>query len=485
MASAPGKQRTGGIVGGGLVLGFFVVLAVLLASAVFSLVNGQSVLRDNDAVDHSQYVLQAAVEASADFASTESAARGYILSGIEDFEGEFRRSKPQLFHSIDTMESLTADNPLQQNEVKRLETLAIQRMKDLDEGILRQKQGLPRRSKNDLKTITILATRDEIIKTLGRIKVREQQLMDSRKAQSDNSVTGAYIGLWISSVIGCLVLTGFFAIVVRYVDSIGKLKAAESSRASELEERVRERTVELSAANKDLEAFSYSVSHDLRAPLRAMHGYASILKKESDHLRSDDIRMLDRIQINCTKMSQLIESLLALFRVGKADVMIEEVDLTALAKEVVQDLGTEYSKAPYKIVIQPSMEDLGDRQMLRALLVNLIGNAMKFSESIEQPLISVQAKEENGETVYSIKDNGAGFDQSQAGLLFEPFQRLHKESEFKGNGIGLAMCQKIISRHRGSIWLQSQMGEGTEVFFTLGLRAEEVDAAESRQQAAG
>jgi light-regulated signal transduction histidine kinase (bacteriophytochrome) len=284
---------------------------------------------------------------------------------------------------------------------------------------------------------------------------------------------------------GLIALTGFFAIVVRYADSMKRLRLVEVTRAADLEDRVRERTTELSLANKDLEAFSYSVSHDLRAPLRAMHGYASILKKDSrERLTSDDVRMLDRIQKNCTKMSELTESLLALFRVGKVDLMIEEVNLSMLAAEVVQDMRAEYPGVPYEVDIEPGLKALGDRQMLRALLVNLLGNAMKFSSAIECPKIEVTRRLIDDEPAFVVQDNGAGFDPSQSGLLFEPFQRLHKESEFSGNGIGLAMCRKIVSRHRGSIWLESAVGRGTTVFFRLSFAAPAREASEDRVKVA-
>ncbi len=473
-----------GVVGGGLRFGFFVVVSVLVASAVISMISSQAVLRDAALVDHSEQVLNCMVEASAHFAEEESAARGYVLTGIPEFEQEYRSGKSKVYKSLRDIQTLTRDKSQQQEGARFLESLAVKRFEDLEDSIQRRKHNLPPLTQSDPRTKDMLETRVQILKALVSMQSDEQLTMGVLQKQSKQSVTWASTGFWSSSIIGCLALTGFFVYIGRYFESIRALRQSEMSRAAELEERVRERTFELSSANKDLEAFSYSVSHDLRAPLRAMHGYASILKRESgSRLNGDDIRMLDRIQLNCSKMSDLIESLLALFRVGKTDLMVEEVNLSSLAADIIQDVQADFPNVQYEIKVASNLKVYGDAQMLRVLLVNLIGNAMKFSSLVPHPLITISREVSSGDQVIAIQDNGAGFDPSQSGLLFEPFQRLHTENEFPGNGVGLAMCRKIVSRHRGSIWLESEMGKGTTVYFTLDLLREARESADIRSKA--
>jgi len=468
MHSNPRRDRTVEVVGGSLVIGFFVVLFVLFASAVFSQWNAQAVLRESASVDHSEQVLQAATLVAAEFSFAESSARGFLLTGNSDFEGEFRKGKAHVYTAIRSIQDLSGDSPAQRQDASALEALAIKRFQAIELEILHRKS--PPNSLNSSNTLQAgsILVKDQILQVLDTMRLREQILIEFKKSQSTQSVRWALVGLWSSSLTGFAALSAFFAVVVRYVDSMKKLRLIESTRAIELEERVRERTSELSSANKDLEAFSYSVSHDLRAPLRAMHGYASILKQDSAaRLNGDDMRMLDRIQLNCTKMSELIESLLALFRVAKTDLMIEEVNLSQLAHDVVLELQAEYPGTQYNVKIEPGMAEFGDKHMLRVLMVNLIGNAIKFSSKMDRAIIEIGCQESNGEKVYFFKDNGAGFDPNQSGLLFEPFQRLHSEREFPGNGVGLAMCRKIVSRHRGSIWLESLIGQGATVYVTL------------------
>jgi signal transduction histidine kinase len=481
MGFHPGREAA---VGRSLSVGYLVVLAILVASAALSILNGEVVLRDGAWVVHSHQVLQQQAEVSADVAFMESAARGFLASGNPEFEAEFKDSEVQLAVSSAGLEALTIDNPAQRNDLSLLKSMTAQRESVLQNAILRHKQNMPPAPASNPRSAVVLDAKQKIFQVLNGVRDRERLLIEDRTEQADSSVKWAYFGLWSSSLIGCIALTGFFGIVKRYVDTQRALRRDEQSRASELEDRVRERTTELSQANKDLEAFSYSVSHDLRAPLRAMHGYAAILKQESgSRLSRDDIGMLDRIQINCSKMSELTESLLALFRVGKTDLMIEDVNLSALAAEVVQDLRLDYPGVDFEIDIEPEMNARGDRQMLRALLVNLIGNAMKFSSKTRRPCISFELRASEGEKVFAVEDNGAGFDPSHAGLLFEPFQRLHTDREFSGNGIGLAMCRKIVSRHKGNIWLESELGKGTTAFFRLGLGQEARETTDPRGKA--
>ncbi len=237
---------------------------------------------------------------------------------------------------------------------------------------------------------------------------------------------------------------------------------------AELEARVEARTRELELANRELEAFSYSVAHDLRAPLRAMGHFAvAILEDYGD--RIDDIGRdyLARIQRGGEQMQSIIDALLALARLTKKDIARERIDLGTIANDVISSFVSGQPERTVDVTIAHGMTAMGDPMLLRALYENLIGNAWKFTRHRTPARIEVGMEEKAGERVYYVRDNGAGFDQSFVDKLFAPFQRLHAASEFEGSGIGLATAHKIVTRHGGRIWAEGSTGEGAILRFTL------------------
>jgi len=233
-----------------------------------------------------------------------------------------------------------------------------------------------------------------------------------------------------------------------------------------LEERVRERTIELERAMKELESFSYSVSHDLRTPLRALNGYARLIREqEAERLSADGCEMLERVWVNAEKMGELIDNILRFSRIGRDDMNWVVVDMTALARSVVAELRADYPAAQITVADLPPTT--GDVAMLRQVWANLIGNALKFSSKRERPQIEVGAEVLNGETVYFVRDNGAGFDMAFATRLFGVFQRMHAASDFPGTGAGLAIAKRVIERHGGRIWAEAEIDKGATFHFTL------------------
>lgn len=235
-----------------------------------------------------------------------------------------------------------------------------------------------------------------------------------------------------------------------------------------LEELVEDRTNELTAVNKELEAFSYSVSHDLRAPLRSIDGFSeALLEDYADKLDEEAQHYLQRIRAGAQRMGELIDALLDLSRVTRREVTKETVDLTELAQEVLRDL--QHSEPDRKVdcTIQNGMHAKGDKQLLHIVLANLLGNAWKYTSKQPEARIEFGCKTENSESVYFIEDNGAGFNMDFAKKLFNPFQRMHRPDEFPGSGVGLATVSRIISKHGGRIWAQSEPDKGSTFFFTL------------------
>jgi light-regulated signal transduction histidine kinase (bacteriophytochrome) len=245
-------------------------------------------------------------------------------------------------------------------------------------------------------------------------------------------------------------------------------RAREEQMARELAATRAALLEDLKRKNKELEAFSYSVSHDLRAPLRAIDGFSRALEEDyAERLDETGREHLRRVRAAAARMRDLIDDLLRLSRISRAELRREGVDLSALAGTVIAALEKSGGERKVEFVIDPELNADADRRMLQVVLENLFGNAWKFTSKTAQPRIELGKKEQDGETIHFLRDNGVGFDMGHAGKLFAPFQRLHAEADFPGTGIGLATVYRIIDRHGGRIWAESSPGKGATFFFTL------------------
>jgi len=248
-----------------------------------------------------------------------------------------------------------------------------------------------------------------------------------------------------------------------------EIEATEVRAAREISESRAILVAELERKNKELEAFSYSVSHDLRAPLRSIDGFSQALLQEySEALDPKGRDYLDRVRSSARRMGELIDDLLELSRVSRANLAREHMDLSALARSVAADLARREPERRVEVEIFDTPPADGDPRLLRVALENLIGNAWKFTAKAARARIEFRAEEAGGElTVYRVHDSGAGFDMKYAGKLFQPFQRLHAVSEFSGTGIGLATVHRIVERHGGRVWAEGAPDEGATFYFTL------------------
>lgn len=237
---------------------------------------------------------------------------------------------------------------------------------------------------------------------------------------------------------------------------------------TELEIRVARRTADLQASNRELEAFNYSVSHDLRAPLRAIDGFSQALLEDYGEQFDDEGRdHLQRVKAAANRMGELIDSLLTLSRLSRCEMDTRPVDLSATAVEVVQALRLAEPDRAVEVTIQPGVVAQCDAVLIRSVLENLLGNAWKFTGRVASPCIEFGAEQIDGELVYFVRDNGAGFDMAYSNKLFSAFQRLHGQGEFPGVGVGLATVSRIVWRHGGRVWAEAAPGEGATFYFTL------------------
>jgi PAS domain S-box-containing protein len=259
--------------------------------------------------------------------------------------------------------------------------------------------------------------------------------------------------------------------LVAFVQDITERKRAKDEILrlnDELEERVLTRTAQLEASNRELEAFVYSASHDLRAPLRAIDGFCQMVAEDAaDRLGDADVDHLQRARAASQRIALLIDNLLKLSRASRIDLLYESVDLSAMAETVLADLRSEQPERRVEAVIQPGLEADADATLLHLILSNLLDNAWKFTSKHEAARIEVGALDAGGEPAYFVRDDGAGFNMARAQHLFGAFQRFHTADQFDGDGIGLATVQRLVAKHGGRVWAEAEVEKGATFYFTL------------------
>ncbi len=247
-----------------------------------------------------------------------------------------------------------------------------------------------------------------------------------------------------------------------------EIEAAEARAETEIARTKADMVEELERKNQELEAFSYSVSHDLRTPLRAIDGFTSMLIDGlAGQLSEDGEHYAERIRAGVARMTEMIDDLLELSRVGRAQLQRSRVDLAEMAGTVLADLAAAHPERQVTVVIGPAMTASADPRLIRNVLENLIGNAWKFTAAGGDARVEVGARRTDGQTAFFVRDNGSGFDMARAGRLFTPFQRLHSQADFPGTGIGLATVHRIIDKHTGQVWAEAEVGLGATFWFTL------------------
>jgi signal transduction histidine kinase len=388
-----------------------------------------------------------------DLENMETGQRGYIITGQDIFLEPYNAGLADVNKTFQTLQKLTADNSVQQKNLAQMKPLIDAKIADMQNNIsLRTNSGFPAAQAN-VSNDTGKQIMDSIRVIVANMQTEEAGLLAIRTKDlaQVNSMAESII-IW-----GCVI--GFlFYLLVNYI--INKFVIGEIVQKPLMEEVLK--------ANKEMEAFSYSVSHDLRAPLRAIDGFTQILVEDYDKKLDDEGRRITAvIRASTVQMGKLIDDLLSFSRLGRKEITKNNVAMEALVDETYKEVRKSSPDRNIEFILGKIPDAKADIDMMRIVWTNLLSNAVKFTGKTEKAKIEVGSKSDGAYITYYVKDNGAGFDMQYVNKLFGVFQRLHSTEEFEGTGVGLANVKRVVERHGGKAWAEGKVGEGATMYFTL------------------
>jgi signal transduction histidine kinase len=414
----------------------------------------------------------------------ETGNRGYLITGDKSYLEPYTRARQELPGKLDYFGSLTSDSPTHAHRLMEMRAVLEQRMSLLQ-------QGIDLRSENDHDTVRAIVLSgtgktemDHLRQLANDMEAEERRLLAIRTANADRDNSRAHSMIALASALDLLFIIFLFRYFAKErsmrfaaeqdAERVAVARADAEERAEEvrtlnatLEQKVKQRTSELETINHELEAFSYSVSHDLRAPLRTIDGFSLALEEDYQDAVDDVGRdYIHRVRAGVQRMGQLIDSLLQLSRITRTEIARESFQMSHIAESVAAVLMDENPGRDILFDIESNLLAEGDIRLVRIALENLLGNAVKFSSKGPHPRIKFGWDKEK--KAWFVCDNGVGFDMFYADRLFNAFNRLHGDKDFRGSGIGLATVARIIHRHHGTIWADSVVDHGATFWFTLG-----------------
>lgn len=421
---------------------------------------------DREWITHTLLVVEKLQAIRIDITQAETGQRSYMLTGQDRYLELYLAGLSKMRQDAAELADLTADNSTEQEAIRRLYPLIAARLTELGDGIeVRKRSGLlagveaVTRANNGEKWMAQIATK------IAEMRHAEAQLLSSRLETAAASTRKIKVVIVCGNALAILILLvkGF----VIHWETVRRGQAEQNlTRANE---RLERRTAELSEANTELESFAYSVAHDLRAPLRHIAGYSSVLAQDyGPRLDAEGLRYLGKIGDGAKKMGRLVDELLNLSKVGRQELSIRDTPLESPLSEAVEELAPECSGREVEWRIGDLFSAECDPALMKQVFVNLLSNALKYTRKREHAVIQVGQTMQNDERVIFIRDNGVGFDMQFVGKLFGVFQRLHNARDFEGTGVGLAIVQRIIRKHGGRIWAEAELDQGATFFFTLG-----------------
>ncbi|WP_158787424.1 CHASE3 domain-containing protein [Granulicella sp. L46] len=437
-------------------------------------------------VDHTWEVIAQVERTIGAAKDAETGSRGYLLTGQKNFLQPYEKAKAELPASLNRFKQLTSDNPSQQRRADEMRLLMEHRLElsEQNHAIRDAANGRLDPIRTDEEMNAGKADMDRMRLIANQMEDEERRLLADRIRTANVAVKRVRYTLGAASILDLILILFMF----RYFSRERSLRLTaeqtahglalsrrEVERKAEeiqilnqsLELRVQQRTAELETINKELEAFSYSVSHDLRAPLRTIDGFSLALEEDyADVVGPEGKDYILRVRTGVQRMGSLIDSLLQLSRITRADVERAVVDLTALSETVASQIRDQNPDQNIEFTIEKDLTVQADAKLLRVALENLFGNAVKFSS--KKPESRVDFGWDPEQLAWFVRDNGAGFDMHYKDKLFGAFNRLHGDKDFKGSGIGLATVARVVRRHHGKIWADAKEAEGATFWFTLG-----------------
>ncbi len=460
---------------------FALGVAIVVINAWLAFHSVEALLGDEHAVEHTWQVIYQVEHIQTSVIAAETGSRGFLLTGDNSYLGPYTEALQTLPADLDLLRRLTADNSVQQAKIEQLSGGIGQRLALLEHGIDLRRSGTA--SSALLNGGTGRTQMDLVRQITADMEAEERRLLDLRTAGAHSSSVRARSAVALASTLDLVLLVLAFRHFAqerrqRIATELAAEKLAISRHQIEvnaaeisalnatLEERVQLRTAELETTNRELEAFSYSVSHDLRAPLRTIDGFSLALEEDyADAVDEVGRDYIKRVRSGVQRMGQLIDALLQLSRITRAEIVREDFDLSDLARTVAANLRDENPGRDLDFRIGDHLTANGDPRLLQVALENLLGNAVKFSSKKVSTL--VEFGWDKTQYAWFVRDNGAGFDMCYSEKLFNAFNRLHGDKDFKGSGIGLATVARVIRRHHGRIWADSNVDHGATFWFTL------------------
>ena len=442
----------------GLLVGFAVAVSLLVVLGQLSYRNIERQADAADWVDHTHQVAENLAAIFSVVQDVDNSVRTFVLTGTETALQPYATALQILPGKLDMMSRTVRDNPAQLARLQKLRAdidarlaqakMRVQQRRDLGAGAL------------DPKYITPLALRlmEQVRADVTAMTDAERQLLLERRRQLQSVRRRSLVIQTIGGLTSILLLVTVFAGLLQQI-----------LRANRAEQDIQRSNAQLKDANNEMRSFSYSVAHDLRAPLRAINGFARVIVEDHEaNLPEEGRRALGRIISNASTMGQIIDDLLSLSKISYQPLRSAKVEMNELVRGAYHELAEAQPGRVIDCEIGNLPPAAGDPNLLRQVWINLIGNALKFTREQKRASIEIGGNMAGPEfATYFIRDNGAGFDMQYAGKLFGAFQRLHRPTEFEGTGIGLALVQRIIHRHGGTIWAEGQLGAGARFAFTL------------------
>lgn len=426
-----------------------------------------SVLDENIKVRTSDEIINIAGESLKLVLNSETGFRGYVITTNDEYLAPWEQARTQFKITTDELLKKVKDNPIKSAQILKIKNL-YSSWSTMASDALDYREKYHRNTPIETQKLrkhfmdSLRSSFDDFI--YAEREIRNNRWNDAEKA----SKQATYIIICLGIFLGCTLATMSLMQLRKLSQNYTKAYSSLSMATDHLEEAVAQRTHELTMSNRELEAFSYSVSHDLRAPLRGIDGFSQILIEDyADKLDGEAIRYLGFIRSGVQRMGVLIDDLINLSRLTRADFNLVEVDLSVIAADIIKELQIQEPERKIEFINLNPRKVLADAGLVRVALQNLISNAWKYSKTKAVSLIEVGQIEKDEVITYYVKDNGVGFDMRFYDKLFQPFQRLHNKEQFDGSGIGLATVARIIRKHNGVIWAESELGKGSVFYFTL------------------